>query len=100
MSWNYRIVLHDLDPDPTKHWFGLHEVYYGMPDDRTKPGISPTVEPITFVCDVDEGREGIIQALELALTTLRNPRWGVVLTDSGMAQGIGREPGQPMQDEP
>lgn len=92
MSWNYRIILHDLDPDPAKHWYGLHEVHYGMPDDPSKPGIGPTIEPTSFVCDVDEGKEGIIAALELALKTVRDPRWSVVLTDSGMAQGIGREP--------
>ena len=91
MSWNYRIVLHDLDPDPEKHWYGLHEVHYGMPHEPGEPGIGPTENPISFVCSRDEGKDGIVGALELALETLRDPRWGVVLTDSGMAQGIGRE---------
>lgn len=97
MSWNYRIILHDLDPDPAKHWYGLHEVFYGHPDDRTKPGVGPTKEPISFVCDLDEGKEGIIGALELALKNVRDPRWGVVLTDSGMAKGIGREVAKPRE---
>ena len=91
MSWNYRIILHDLDPDPERHWYGLQEVHYGMPDDPSKPGIGPSKDPITFVCDRDEGKEGIIKSLERALSTLRDPQWGVVLTDSRMAQGIGRE---------
>lgn len=91
MSWNYRIILHDLDPDRDKHWYGLHEVYYGLPDDPGKPGIGPTVDPIAFVCGVEEGRDGIINALELALKTLRDPRWGVTLSDSGMAKGEGKE---------
>jgi hypothetical protein len=94
MSWNYRIILHDLDPDPGKHWYGLHEVYYGMPDDPSIPGIGPTVNPTSFVCGSDEGKDAIIGALVMALEDLRDPCWGVVLTDSGMAQGIGREAGK------
>lgn len=95
MSWNYRIIFHDLDLNPEKHWFGLHEVHYGMPDDPSKPAIGPTKHPITFTCYRDEGKDAIIAALELALKTLRDPRWGVVLTDSGMAKGEGREVGKP-----
>lgn len=95
MFWNYRIILHDLDPDPANHWYGLHEVFYGMPDDSSKPGVGPTQNPIAFVCDADEGKEGIIASLERALKNVRDPRWGVVLTDSGMAKGIGREVGKP-----
>lgn len=91
MSWNYRIILHDLDPNPANHWYGLHEVHYGMPGDPTKPGIGPTEDPIPFVCDLDEGPEAIIESLERALKTLRDPRWAVVLTDSGMVKGIGQE---------
>jgi len=91
MSWNYRIILHDLDSDPVNHWYGLHEVHYGMPYDRSQPGIGPTKEPITFTCGRDEGKEGIIAALEMALRNLRDPRWGVVLTDSGMERGEGKE---------
>lgn len=41
MSWNYRIVRHHK---PTE-WYGLHEVF-------------------DFVCDEDEGPEGITHALE------------------------------------
>jgi len=98
MSWNYRIILHDLDPNPDNHWYGLHEVHYGMPEDPSKPGIGPTADPISFSCGADEGKDGIIMMLELALKTLRDPRWGVVLTDSGMAQGIGREAAKPTRD--
>jgi len=95
MSWNYRIILHDLDSDPVNHWYGLHEVHYGMPYDRSQPGIGPTKEPITFTCGRDEGKEGIIAALEMALRNLRDPRWGVVLTDSGMERGEGKELAEP-----
>jgi hypothetical protein len=98
MSWNYRIILHDLNPDTDQHWYGLHEVHYGMPDDPSKRGIGPGKNPIMFVCHRDEGKDGIIKALERALTTVRDPQWGVVLTDSGMAQGIGREVSKPAGD--
>lgn len=83
MGWNYRIVLHDLDPDPNKHWFGLHEVYYGTPEaprDETK--VSPTVNPITFCCGLDEGPEGIIGSLEMALKTLKDPKWATIIKES------------------
>jgi hypothetical protein len=58
MHWNYRIIRHDDD----KHsWFGLHEVFY----DGSISGW--TENPITFVCDADEGTEGITDALNHAL---------------------------------
>jgi hypothetical protein len=28
MSWNYRIIYHDLPPNDQNRWYGLHEVYY------------------------------------------------------------------------
>ena len=62
-TWNYRIVLHEENPDPEKHWYGLHECYY------EPTGWTET--PVTFVCDKDEGPETIIRALEMALHTLR-----------------------------
>lgn len=64
MAWNYRIVLHDEDPDQDKHWFGLHECYY-EPTGWTE-------NPTTFVCSKDEGPEAIIAALERALQTLKS----------------------------
>lgn len=82
MSWNHRIILHDLDPDPRKHWLGLHEVHYGTPGDPEVPGLGWTVEPVTFVCGPDEGAEGIIGSLELALTTLYNPEYSEIIKES------------------
>jgi hypothetical protein len=63
LGWNYRIILHDEDPDTERHWYGLHECYY-----------EPTgwdEQPTSFVCDKDEGPGAIIAALERALATLK-----------------------------
>lgn len=56
MTWNYRI-LQDEDG------FALHEVHY----DRAGNPYAYTETPITFECDPEEGPEGIIQSLRLAL---------------------------------
>jgi hypothetical protein len=62
MTWNYRIVRrHDGS-------FGLHEVYY---DDTGKPH-SMTADPVGFAADADEGEQGIIASLEMALRDARN----------------------------
>lgn len=61
MSWNYRIV-NCLDGNG-KRYFGLFEVFYdkhGNPDGRT-------AEPIDFVADEDEGAEGVVSSLKMAL---------------------------------
>jgi hypothetical protein len=74
MAWNYRIILHDEDPNAANHWYGLHECYY-----------EPTgwsENPTTFVCDKDEGPEAIIQELEQAVATLKK---SVVLVTSDRA---------------
>lgn len=57
-TWNYRIVHHHQPEE----WFGLHEVFYtgGRPT-------AMTVNQVTFACDGEEGPEGIIQALKMAL---------------------------------
>lgn len=57
-GWNYRIILHDTDEDPEKHWYGLHEVYYNP--------TGWTLNPI-FVCNFDEGVHTIVSSLENAL---------------------------------
>ncbi|MFZ1429986.1 MAG: hypothetical protein WBP58_05190 [Chitinophagaceae bacterium] len=57
MSWSYRILRH---PDGT---VALHEVYFhedGQPHSYAEP-------PASFVLDGDEGPQGIIASLELAL---------------------------------
>lgn len=57
MTWNYRIV-HRRDGS-----YGLHEVYY---DDVGEPVVM-TENAVTFECDSDEGPEGVIGNLEMAL---------------------------------
>lgn len=61
MTWNYRIVRHEEAGKET--YLALHEVYYtkaGKPDAWTS-------DPISFVCDEDEGPEGIRNSLAMAL---------------------------------
>jgi hypothetical protein len=65
-TWNYRIIKHDGADNAGHEWFGLHEVYT---DDR---GLSWTENPLSFVCDTEEGSEGIIKSLEMALADARN----------------------------
>ncbi len=60
MTWNYRIIDHG-------EYLGLHEVHY---DDAGKPK-SCTADPITFVADAEEGADGIVKALEMALIDAR-----------------------------
>ena len=67
MSWNYRIVHY------RNEGYGLHEVY----DDAGKP-ISMTRNPTTFVSWDEEGRQGIISALELALVLAAQRRTRVI----------------------
>jgi hypothetical protein len=64
-AWNYRIIKHDEADFRGKEWFGLHEVY------TDKGGLSWTQNPISFVCDMEEGSEGIIKSLEQALSDAR-----------------------------
>ena len=61
MTWRYQIILHDKAEHP---WYGLHEVYVGM---EGVEGVGHTEEPISFVCDENEGSEGIINSLKMAL---------------------------------
>jgi YD repeat-containing protein len=60
--WNYRIVRYADDQG-----FGLHEVYY---DDAGQPK-SMTDKAVPFVCEVEEGPEGISAGLERALKDAR-----------------------------
>lgn len=57
MTWNYRII-HYQNGD-----FGLHEVYY---DEKEKP-TAITRTPVQFVCNAEEGHEGIVKSLRIAL---------------------------------
>ena len=54
MSWHYQIIKH-------KDWYGLHEVF--LEGDE----VSWTEEPISFVSSIDEGPNGVIRALRMAL---------------------------------
>jgi hypothetical protein len=60
--WNYRICK-----QPDGH-YSLNEVYY---DDKGKEK-SVTANPVSFVADEDEGLEGIISALQMALKDAKN----------------------------
>jgi len=53
-TWNYRVVDHGTH-------FALHEVYYtdGVPT-------SWTTEPVTFVCDPEDGATGVQESLAMA----------------------------------
>ncbi len=61
MTWNYRIIR---DGEGN---LGLHEVFY---DDDGAPR-SCTQNPISFGADAEEGKDGIITALEHALSDAR-----------------------------
>jgi hypothetical protein len=57
MTWNYRVIR------SAEGAFGLYEVYYNQDD----VPIARSSTPITFVCDEEEGKEGILESLKLAL---------------------------------
>ena len=73
MTWNYRAIRHNMPPrkigdlEFDASYIAIHEVYY---DDDGKPEMR-SKEPVTFQCDVEDGKEGIIAALERALATIR-----------------------------
>ena len=60
MTWNYRLIRHG-------EYVALHEVYY----DGGGKVTSWTADPISFVADLDEGAEGVIGSLEMALADAR-----------------------------
>jgi hypothetical protein len=57
VTWNYRIIRYSDGSG-----FGLHEVFYenGAP-------VSMTAEPIPFISDSEEGPQGVIESLRMAL---------------------------------
>ena len=72
MSWNYRIIRHTGttkigDQEINNSHLAIHEVHY---DEEGNP-IARSMKPISFCCDVDEGKDGIIASLERALRTIR-----------------------------
>ena len=81
MSWNYRLILHDLDPNSDLHWVGLHEAYYGMPGDPKKPGIGWAISPASFVSCPDDA-DTIKTMLKMALKTLNDPEFSEVIKES------------------
>ena len=64
-TWNYRIVRHHY---PSPGWLAIHEVFY---DDAGAP-TAMTADPVDFCCDEEEGPEGLVQSLELALADAKN----------------------------
>ena len=61
MTWNYRIIHYQ------QGGYGLHEMFYnelGVIDGWTK-------EAVDFGCEEDEGKDGIISSLELALNDVK-----------------------------
>ncbi len=69
MTWSYRVILHDTDPNRERWWYGLHEVYYNAVGDVT----AWTEEPVGFTCSSDEGIEGVQQSLDMASADARRP---------------------------
>ncbi len=67
MFWNYRVIRHDGDPDPRKHYIALHEVFY---NDAGAPW-SWTAEPVTFICEGDESKEALARMLKYARRDIR-----------------------------
>lgn len=73
MTWNYRIVRYRQ----VGAGYGLHEVYY---DDKLNV-VSMTESPACFVAHIEEGPQGIIKSLTLALKdaqerpVLDEPNW-------------------------
>jgi len=61
MTWNYRILNHGTH-------YALHEVYY-----RDGKPASYTAEPVAFVCDPEDGAEGVIASLTMALEAGKRP---------------------------
>jgi hypothetical protein len=65
VSWNYRIVKYRANKG-----FGLHEVYY----DKDGEPWGMAKRPATFVCDADQGKQGIYTSLMMAKhDALRRP---------------------------
>lgn len=63
MSWNYRIIRYEDGS------YGLHEVYYSKKDGQP---IARTDRPVAFGCCEDEGPEGVVQSLEMALNDAKS----------------------------
>lgn len=59
--WNYRIVKYK-----TGDGYGLHEVYY----DDVGEAWAMTKDPISFGCDIEEGPEGVLSSIRLALQSV------------------------------
>ena len=65
LTWNHRIILHNLDSDVRRHYYALHEVYYS--DGK----MSWTEDPISFVCAAELGEGDLIRSLEHALESAK-----------------------------
>lgn len=58
MTWNYRIIKYKDGSG-----YGLHEVFY----DKSGRPAAMTVDPINFSTDSEEGPNGIVSSLSMAL---------------------------------
>lgn len=81
--WNHRLVLHNNESDPTKHWIGVHAIYY---DDMGQQ-VSWTTEPQRMVSPADEGKEGMITVLMAALKDILDTDEVLLLSDLKQADG-------------
>lgn len=68
--WNYSIIFHD-DGEPDHQWYGLHEVYYDDADEVDRV-TSWTRDAVSFVAHLEEGSEGIVESLRMALNDAKN----------------------------
>lgn len=64
MTWNYRIVRYRS----VGAGYGLHEVYYNDQGEAVTMGAAPA----SFCADTEEGKEGIIKMLTMALADAQN----------------------------
>ena len=64
--WNHRIVKHDKDPDRTRWYYAIHEVFYE--DDNSIYAI--TTDPIAVV---SEEKEDILETLKWMIDCYSKP---------------------------
>lgn len=72
MSWNYRVIHHPQSfvlngEEIDTSYLAVHEVHY---DEEGKP-VLYSKEPISFRCDVEDGKEEILARLMQAIGTIR-----------------------------
>lgn len=81
MTWNYRVILHQIGENTDDWYYALHEVFY---DDDGKPN-GWTSDAIDFTCGHDEGVMGLVRSMELALSDV-NRRLVLVVRDGKLVR--------------